>query len=131
MHIKVTKVAQKDLDALDSETRSRVIAAIRDGLPGAISSDPVVTLQELGTDVRVHSLNGRDPLVLYRVFDDEADGREEAVILQLVGRDELSAFGAAASSSSSNVDELASADIIPRSTRIGLELLSKINSVEK
>jgi hypothetical protein len=124
MDIKVTEVATKQLDQLDTDVRAKVIRGLREGLPGAIDSDPALSLEELGRDVRVHMLGRQDPVILYRVFDVDHDGQDEVVILLVIERDELAAL------SSPSYDASTSQRYPPlTAARVGHELLSKVRSV--
>ena len=123
MKITVTQVAKQQLDQLNADERSRVVSSLRQDLPDAAISgrDPEVTLNELGTEatVRVHTGGDRDPLVLYRVI--EENNASQIVVLTVIDRDDYSAVASQA---------LAPGVPVTKPARIGRELLSKINAVE-
>jgi hypothetical protein len=131
MKVKMTGVARKELDGLDAKTRSRVIKGLNEGLVASIDTDPTLHLEELGSEVHVHSLGPQDPVVVYQVLDVDDDGQDEVVVLMLVGRQELSGAMEPGTATKSIFEDPTLFDVIPKSTRIGHELLSKIRSVER
>lgn len=129
MKIKTTEVATQELERLDADVRGRVVSAIREALPGSVETDPLVHLKELEAEVRVHSVNDADLLVLYSLLDVDRDGVDEIVILTTIRRDELPHLSDSASGKISE-PVYAPTGEAPKSARIGHELLSKIRHVE-
>lgn len=128
MEIKLTGVAKRELDELPATTRQALVARLKEELgPSSLGTDPSVHLDELGVTVRVHSTGDGLPIVLYRVFDVDADGEDEVVVMTLVPRDEVQI------SASSTLPAESASDLISapstRSARIGHELLTKLNAV--
>ena len=128
MKIKVTDVAQRQLDRMDPAVRALVIAGVRDGLPAAITTDPSLTLTD-GTEARIHTFGKSDPVLLYRMFDVNGEGELGAVILTIIERDVVSLLTKPAPFAGSILDS-PDAGAVPGSIRVARELISKIRAAE-
>lgn len=125
MIIKVTELANEELNQLDPSVRGDVISTIRECLPASIANDPRLALEELGAEVRIHSIESHDLLVLYRMVDAGDDGKDEAVVLTVIGRNELPALADDGAGEPAARRYLTTKSV-PSSARIGHELVSKI-----
>lgn len=131
LKIKMTKTAGKDLDALDPAVRSLFLTRIREELPVAMSTDQTLTLTD-GTEVRIHVLDRNGPVALYRMFDVDDDGEEEAVILTILAPDVVSTLTEPSTLTKSLIEDASLTDIIPSSSsfRVARDLISKIKTAE-
>ena len=80
----MTDNAQDNVYELEPEILNRVIAALRDAFPEAEERDRVVDPIDSRAQASIHYLGLSDPAAL------NDDGEDEAVILTILGRDEVS-----------------------------------------
>lgn len=91
-----------------------------------VDTSPLMELKELDTQVRVFTIEPFDTHILYRTEDVDHDNEAEVVILTLVDRDQLAHFG---SGGSGKLASLGLIKDLPRSARIGHEVLANLNRV--
>lgn len=120
MTIKLTKIAQRDLDGLDRVTRLRTIASLRD-LESAKSSHKPLRLSGVKDEVRIAPLQG-SMRAIYRLTDIDQDGEPDVVVLQLVNWDRAKRL---TDGTKARLMSVPSADL-----RLGSELVEELRSTD-
>lgn len=123
MAIKVTNVALRDIEGLDPLTRKDVLTRLRKELLNFADSSPSVKLTELGSEVHVFKVEPSGMRVLFKRDDVDNDGEKDVVILTVVDREQLAHLQ---NHGSGRLAQLSVTDDLPRSARIGHEVLSQI-----
>lgn len=123
MKIKVTNVAREEIGRLDPQTRKTVIAALQDDLMRSADDSPPLKLEELNEDIRVFLIEPLDMRVLYKLEDVDHDGESEVVILTVIDRH---GFADLEQEGGGRIEGFRTLNDLPRSARIGREVLSEI-----